>query len=60
MDHIKQLNVYLQELAHQRSLLGDRALNLAVQLAEAQERIAQLEQENTELKKGTVSLREVK
>jgi len=33
----------IQELAFQRNALGDRALNLAGQLADAQEKIKELE-----------------
>lgn len=59
MDTEKRLNAYLQELAAQRGLLGDRALDLAAMLAEARERIAELEKEAAELK-GHEPLREVK
>ena len=47
----EKLNAFLQELAHQRNLMGDRALNLAAQLAEAKQRIEELEQDNAELRK---------
>ena len=36
-------NAVIQELALQRNAIGDRALNLAAQLAEAQAKIADLE-----------------
>ena len=51
MEREKLLNSIIQELAAQRSLLGDRALNLAGELAEARERITELEKENTDLKR---------
>jgi hypothetical protein len=38
-----ELNAIIQELALQRNAMGDRALNLAAQLALAQARIAELE-----------------
>ena len=38
-----EFNAIIQELAIQRNALGDRALNLAGQLAVAQAKIAELE-----------------
>jgi flagellar motility protein MotE (MotC chaperone) len=52
MTDLEQLRAMAQELAAQRNLMGDRALNLARELAEKNERIAELEKENAELKKG--------
>lgn len=38
-------SAYLQEIVLQREMMGERAINLAGQLAEAKEKIAQLEAE---------------
>jgi len=49
---VEQLRVIAQEVAAQRNLLGDRAIALAVQLAAKEKRIAELEGELADRKKG--------
>lgn len=46
------MNAALQEVALQRNLLGERAANLAIALAEAQAKVKELEDKLVALAKG--------
>jgi hypothetical protein len=48
----EQLNAALQELAAQRNLMAERAVNLAAMLAEAQEKVKELQDKLVALAKG--------
>ena len=52
MTNEERMNVAIQELATQRNLIGERAANLAIMLAEAQGKVKELEDKLVALAKG--------
>ena len=52
MTEAEKFNAVIQELGLQRNAMGDRALDLAVRLAEAQAKVKELEERLVALAKG--------
>jgi hypothetical protein len=52
MTNEERMNAAIQEVALQRNQMGERAANLAIALAEAQEKVKELEDKLVALAKG--------